>query len=102
MPIHKWMRVPDGIFHDHDFRHAWIGPTQRVLSAGVPPPDDDALAERFAGGFGPDVWTLQGTGGGNEPALPRRRPPAEQRSEIRLSGCRVWRRVALAPHFRLV
>jgi hypothetical protein len=49
--------VSAGIFHH--FHLEWIGDLSRVLNRGLLPPDYYALAERFAGGFGPDVLTLQ-------------------------------------------
>ena len=58
MPIHDWSRVEAGMFHH--FHHSWIEELQRVLNGRVLPPNYYALAEQFAGGFGPDVLTLQG------------------------------------------
>lgn len=58
MPVHDWIRVPAGIFHD--FHHAWIEETKRALNRGLLPPDHYALAEQIAGGLGPDVLTLEG------------------------------------------
>ena len=57
MAIHDWSRVDAGIFHH--FHHGWIEELQRALNGGVLPADYYALAEQFAGGFGPDVLTLQ-------------------------------------------
>lgn len=57
MPIHDWTRVGAGIFHD--FHHEWISTVKRVLNGGLLPPDYYALAEQIAGGFGPDVLTLE-------------------------------------------
>src|SRR5262245_21443729 len=57
MPIHKWKRVDAGIYHD--FHHAWIEELKRALNRGVLPEDYYALAEQFAAGYGPDVFTLQ-------------------------------------------
>lgn len=57
MPTHDWTRVSAGIFHH--FHLEWIGDLSRVLNRGLLPPDYYALAEQFAGGFGPDVLTLQ-------------------------------------------
>ncbi|HEY2416216.1 MAG TPA: DUF4058 family protein [Pirellulaceae bacterium] len=57
MPVHDWSGIEPGIFHD--FHHAWIEEIKRSLNAGILPPDYYALAEQFAGGFGPDVLTLQ-------------------------------------------
>ncbi len=62
MPVHDWSRVDAGIFHD--LHHAWIEEIKRTLNRGVLPDDYYALAEQFAGGFGPDVLTLQGFGNG--------------------------------------
>jgi hypothetical protein len=59
MPIHDWTRVDAGIFHH--FHHAWIEEISRALHGGRLPDDYYALAEQFAGGFGPDVLTLQDT-----------------------------------------
>jgi hypothetical protein len=63
MPIHDWTRVQAGIFHH--FHHQWIAAMARALNHGLLPQDYYALAEQFAGGFGPDVLTLQGTTGGD-------------------------------------
>jgi hypothetical protein len=73
MPIHDWTRVEAGIFHD--FHHAWIEEIKRALNAGILPRDYYALAEQHAAGFGPDVLTLQGTGG-NEEETPGIDPPS--------------------------
>ncbi len=59
MAIHDWTRVDAGIFHH--FHHGWIEEISRGLNAGRLPDDYYALAEQFAGGFGPDVPTLQDT-----------------------------------------
>jgi len=63
MPIHDWIRVEAGIFHD--FHHAWIEQIKRTLNDGVLPDDYYALAEQHAAGFGPDVLTLQTRGNSN-------------------------------------
>lgn len=57
MPIHDWARVKPGIFHD--FHISWIAAIRDALNGGILPEDYYALAEQFAGGFGPDVLTLQ-------------------------------------------
>jgi hypothetical protein len=57
MPIHDWTRVDAGIFHH--FHQGWIDDLSRALNRGLLPPDHYALAEQIAGGFGPDVLTLQ-------------------------------------------
>ena len=58
MPIHDWTRVEAGIFHD--FHHGWVEEIKRALNSGILPDDYYALAEQSAGGFGPDVQSLQG------------------------------------------
>jgi hypothetical protein len=65
MPVHDWSRVEAGLFHH--FHHSWIEELQRTLNARILPPDFYALAEQFAGGFGPDVLTLQGPPDESEP-----------------------------------
>ena len=57
MPIHDWTRVTPGIFHH--FHHEWISAISNALNGGLLPPDYYALAEQVAGGFGPDVLTLE-------------------------------------------
>lgn len=61
MPVHDWSRVEAGIFHA--FHHDWITELARALNRGLLPPDYYALPEQQAAGFGPDVLTLQGSGG---------------------------------------
>lgn len=56
MPVHDWSRVDAGIFHH--FHHYWISAISVQLN-GQLPSEYYALAEQFAGGFGPDVLTLQ-------------------------------------------
>jgi hypothetical protein len=58
MPIHDWTRVEAGIFHD--FHHEWISTIKHALNKGILPADHYALAEQIAGGYGPDVLTLEG------------------------------------------
>jgi hypothetical protein len=78
MPMHDWKRVDAGIYHD--FHHEWISEIKRALNRGLLPNEYYALAEQQAGGFGPDVLTLQdaksdeseGRGGGT--SLLRTRP----------------------------
>src|SRR5579872_5114292 len=55
--VHDWSRVDAGIFHD--FHVAWIGELRRALNGGFLPPEYYALAEQYAGKYGPDVLTLQ-------------------------------------------
>jgi hypothetical protein len=90
MPVHDWTRVDAGIFHH--FHHDWITETARALNRGVLPESYYALAEQYAGGFGPDVLTLQenpedspaaraatvpGSDGGVLLAAPKLQPTAE-------------------------
>lgn len=58
MPIHDWTQVKSGIFHH--FHHEWISAISNALNGGLLPTDYYALAEQIAGGFGPDVLTLEG------------------------------------------
>jgi hypothetical protein len=67
MPVHDWTRVDAGIFHH--FHHHWIAEIARRLNRGLLPPDQYALAERLAEGFGPDVLTLQGPTNGTQEAM---------------------------------
>ncbi len=66
MPLHDWPRVEAGIYHH--FHHSWIEEIQRFLNAKLLPSDYYAMAEQHAAGFGPDVLTLQ-TSGGETPDL---------------------------------
>lgn len=63
MPIHDWTRVDDGTFQH--FHHAWVEEIARALNRDLLPADFYALSEQHAGGFGPDVLTLQSRRGGN-------------------------------------
>jgi hypothetical protein len=55
--MHDWTTVPDGIFHA--FHHRWITAISDTLNASLLPRTLYALPEQVAGGFGPDVLTLQ-------------------------------------------
>jgi hypothetical protein len=57
MPIHNWVRVDAGIFHD--FHLSWIDEIKRVLNGGLLPRGYYALAEQMAGRLGPDVLSLK-------------------------------------------
>ena len=57
MPAHDWTKVPAGIFHH--FHLEWIASVAHALNHGLLPKDYYALAEQYAGVFGPDVLTLQ-------------------------------------------
>jgi hypothetical protein len=57
MPIHDWTRVSPGTWHA--FHLSWISEIQKALNDGLLPQTYCALAEQFAGPFGPDVLTLQ-------------------------------------------
>lgn len=73
MPIHDWTRVSAGTWHD--FHVAWIAEIRKALNGGLLPADFYAQAEQITGPFGPDVLTLQTTGGDTNgsvaPAPPR-------------------------------
>jgi len=66
MPIHDWTRVPDGTFHH--FHVTWIPMLSHVLNSGLLPAGYYAMAEQVAGGFIPDVLTLQAASGFDEPS----------------------------------
>lgn len=66
MPIHDWTRVGPGIFHH--FHHAWIFAISNAMNGGLLPSGYYALAEQLAGGFGPDVLTLDAPGASALPA----------------------------------
>lgn len=57
MPIHDWTKVNAGTFHD--FHQTWIIEIKRALNSGVLPAGFYAMAEQVAGGWGPDVLTLE-------------------------------------------
>jgi hypothetical protein len=60
MPIHDWVRVDAGIFHD--FHLSWIDEIKRALNRGLLPAGYYALAEQMAGRLGPDVLSLKKPG----------------------------------------
>jgi uncharacterized protein DUF4058 len=66
MPLHDWTRVEAGIFHA--FHQQWIIAISNALNGGVLPPEYYALPEQYAGGFGPDVLTLEATTNGGAAA----------------------------------
>ena len=66
MPVHDWMRVEAGIFHD--FHHEWITETKRALNRGLRGTGYYALAEQITGNLGPDVLTLDRLVKGTAPA----------------------------------
>lgn len=57
MPVHNWTSVDAGIFHA--FHHEWISAISRALNRGLLSSEFYALPEQYAGGYGPDVLTLQ-------------------------------------------
>lgn len=57
MPIHDWTKVNNGTFHH--FHQSWIQEISRVLNSGRLPSGFYAMAEQIAGGWGPDVLTLE-------------------------------------------
>jgi len=63
--MHDWTTVPDGIFHA--FHHRWIAAISDALNANLLPRTLYALPEQVAGGFGPDVLTLQVEGDDDSP-----------------------------------
>jgi hypothetical protein len=57
MPIHDWIRVEPGDFHD--FHQGWIIGIRDALNGGLLPPGYIAMAEQITGRPIPDVVTLQ-------------------------------------------
>lgn len=57
MPVHDWTCVEAGIFHA--FHQQWITALSNALNQGGLPEEYYALPEQYAGGFGPDVLTLE-------------------------------------------
>lgn len=56
MPMHDWTRVEPGLFHD--FHSTWLVELKRELQRTLPS-NYYALVEQVAGGYGPDVLTLE-------------------------------------------
>lgn len=75
MPIHDWTKVPAGIFHD--FHHEWISAIKHALNRGLLGPDYYAMAEQLAGGYGPDVLTLQHPDAKRSKRKPRTKPSSQ-------------------------
>jgi hypothetical protein len=87
MPIHDWSRVGAGIFHD--FHHSWTEEIKRELNSGRLPSDYYALAEQFAGNFGPDVLTLQVQGIPDEEASAERAGDSSETGGVLLAPPKV-------------
>jgi hypothetical protein len=58
MPIHDWMRVSAGTFHD--FHNAWLVEIRNALNTGVLPGDYYAQTEQVTGEPNPDILSLEG------------------------------------------
>ena len=86
MPIHDWTQVTAGTFHH--FHQTWIIEITRALNAGRLPDGFYAMAEQVAGGWGPDVLTLEGPFGGDDADV------AASTSEVNNSGD--WSSLAVA------
>src|SRR4029078_3142495 len=57
MPIHDWTRVSAGGFHN--FHQDWTIEIYRALNRGLLPPGFTAYTDLRAGGWEPDVVTIQ-------------------------------------------
>ncbi|CAN5600492.1 hypothetical protein BH10PLA2_BH10PLA2_09640 [soil metagenome] len=79
MAMHDWNRVKPGIYHH--FHHEWISEIQRWINQELEGSDYYALAEQQAGGFGPDILTLQ-LSDKNRPATGRARPLDDLKSVL--------------------
>jgi hypothetical protein len=90
MPAHDWTKVPAGIFHH--FHLEWIASIAHALNRGLLPKEYYALAEQYAGVYGPNVLTLQAprrnsrkSSGRDEGAVltkPRHKPIAQTELEF--------------------
>jgi hypothetical protein len=56
MPVHDWMKVDAGIFHD--FHNAWVLELANVFNGGLLPAGYYALTEQHAGKFVADLLAL--------------------------------------------
>ncbi len=72
MPMHDWMMVEAGIFHD--FHTVWIAELRNTLNAGLLPKGYYALAEQHVGPYVADVLTLHAS---PEPIEPWALPPPD-------------------------
>src|SRR5689334_3814096 len=57
MPIHDWMRISAGGFHD--FHQDWTIEIRRALNAGILPDGYSALTDLKVEGYEPDVVAIQ-------------------------------------------
>lgn len=92
MPVHDWIKVRDGMFHD--FHVEWLTSIKHALNHGILPKGYYATVDQHTGKFLPDVLTLESVRGrsnigsrrANAPVLltkPRRRPTAEAEIDYR-------------------
>jgi hypothetical protein len=56
MPVHDWMRVSDGTFHD--FHYSWVLEIKRALKRGLLPKGYYVMAEQFGGALGQTRTTI--------------------------------------------
>lgn len=92
MPVHDWILVEAGIFHD--FHTVWIGHLRTALNDGLLPEGYYALAEQHAGRPITDVLTLHASPVAKEP-LPL--PPATGGTAVAEAPPRVSRRQTIEP-----
>jgi hypothetical protein len=57
MPVHDWIRVDAGVFHD--FHNVWIAELRNAMNSGLLPPDYYAMSEQHGNKYIGDVLTLQ-------------------------------------------
>lgn len=81
MPVHDWMKVEAGIFHD--FHNLWLFAIRHALNSGVLPPTYYALTEQVTLSAEADILTLQGPP--QNGARPKRGRGIEALSESRPS-----------------
>jgi Protein of unknown function (DUF4058) len=93
MPVHDWLLVDAGIFHD--FHTVWIGALRNALNDGVLPRGYYALAEQHVGRPITDVLTLHSSPPPPVPPLPL--PPATGGTAVAEAPPRTRRKHVVEP-----
>jgi hypothetical protein len=92
MPVHDWIRVEAGIFHD--FHLVWTGALRSAFNEGLLPKGYYALAEQHAGRAIADVLTLHS---GPRSVEPDWSPPDSGGIAVAEAPPRVWRTQTVSP-----
>src|SRR5262245_24846122 len=104
MPVHDWMRVEAGIFHD--FHNAWLTEIRNALNDGVLPQGYYALTEQHAGRFIADFLALHAPPPTGDTLAPPPRgglaladaPPRVRRKQTMAAAARARRRTLAIRH----